>query len=62
MSKNREQARLGILFTNELSYKINYMSNMTGFFDPAKFIYYLIDKEYEMLIKKYGPSYDGGEK
>lgn len=62
MSKKHEQARLGILFTNELSYKINYMSNMTGFFDPAKFIYYLIDKEYEMLIKKYGSSYDGGGK
>lgn len=62
MSKKREQARLGILFTNELSYKINYMSNMTGFFDPAKFIYYLIDKEYEMLIKKYGSSYDGDGK
>jgi len=62
MSKKREQARLGILFTNESSYKINYMSNMTGFFDPAKFIYYLIDKEYEMLIKKYGSSYDEDKK
>lgn len=59
MSKRHEKGRLGILFTNELTYKINYMSNLTGFFDPAKFIYYLVDKEYESLANKYGSRFDG---
>jgi len=62
MSKRREKGRLGILFTNELTDKINYMSNLTGFFDPAKFIYYLIDKEYETLINKYDFGFDGDKK
>lgn len=60
MSKKHKQARLGILFTNELTDKINHMSNLTGFFDPAKFVYYLVDKEYAALIKNFDDS-DGGD-
>jgi len=58
MSKKYNDFKLGILFTKEQTWKINEMSQLTGFIDPAKFVQYLVNKEYDMLKKKHGPSWE----
>jgi len=59
MSREYDDYRLGIMFTREQTKKINQMAEFKEFFDLSDFIYYLVDKEYNQLIEKYGPFWSG---
>lgn len=58
MPRKNKEFRLGVLFTEEQTRKINQMSQLIGFIDPAKFVYYLIDKEYDRIEKPQSPEWD----
>jgi hypothetical protein len=59
MLEESDNFRLGILFTKEQTKKINQMAESMSFSDLSDFIYYILDKEYNIFIQDKGPIWSG---
>lgn len=59
MSKKHDSFRLGILFTEEQTGRINQMAESGNFFELSEFVYNLVDKEYNKFVKQRKQIWDG---